>query len=94
MVLTDRSTGNKVRILRQNAEQILGIVKETFTGHSFDGRSCETDCAGNGSDGELLGCLWSKAAGTSLASEQSKNTTAIAALTEVTPRPRVVIVES
>ena len=46
--------------MRQNAEQILAIVKKTFPENSFDGRVVQ-HCAESQSDGDLLDCLWSKA---------------------------------
>ena len=51
---------HKIRIMRQNAQQILAIVKETFPDISFDGQSAQ-HCGGLQSDGEVLNCFWSKA---------------------------------
>ena len=52
---------DSVLLLKQNAEQILAVVKESFTSYDFDGRPIQEDCDRMQSNGELLECLWSGA---------------------------------
>ncbi|KAL8861357.1 MAG: hypothetical protein Q9178_002229 [Gyalolechia marmorata] len=53
--------GDRVCLLKQNAGQVLNVVKETFPTISFmDGAQSEA-CADITSDGTRLACLWSRA---------------------------------
>ncbi len=79
----DIETEDKIRILKQNAEQILAVVKETFTGFAFGGGSVQADCEKTTSDGELLDCLWSQASTEVAAGTRSANLKAMPALLEV-----------
>lgn len=46
--------------MRQNAHQVLRVIKETFTGQSFDRRAVVSDCSYGKSDGEVISCMWSQ----------------------------------
>ncbi len=83
MVQANIKTEDKIRILKQNAEQILAVVKETFTGFAFNGRLVQPDCKKTTSDGELLDCLWSQASAELAAGTRSANLKAMPALMEV-----------
>jgi hypothetical protein len=58
--------------MRQNAQQIMDIVRGAFPKESFDGSSRESMCTQPQGDGELLSCLWINA--TSLSSSDQKDT--------------------
>ena len=49
-------TDDRTRLLRQNAAQVLDIVKETFPSHNFDKHSRHLERPK--SDGEILESLW------------------------------------
>lgn len=83
MVQADTETEDKIRIVKQNAEQILAVVKETFASFAFDGGSVQADCKKSTSDGELLDCLWSQASAELAAGTRSANLKAMPALMEV-----------
>jgi len=83
MVQADTETEDKIRILKQNAQQILAVVKETFTGFVFDGASVQADCKKAASDGELLDCLWSQASAELAAGTRSAKLKAMPAVMEV-----------
>ncbi|KAL8771357.1 MAG: hypothetical protein Q9209_003263 [Squamulea sp. 1 TL-2023] len=57
--LTSTPTGDNVRLLKQNAEQVLGVVQETFSTLSFNDYPHSEACADITSDGARLACLWS-----------------------------------
>ncbi|KAL8737940.1 MAG: hypothetical protein Q9181_001203 [Wetmoreana brouardii] len=59
-VLTDVAIAQRMRLLRQNAEQVLGLIKGTFPGVSFDNRIEFDPCTDASSDGVRLACLWSR----------------------------------
>ena len=45
--------------MRENAEQILRIVKGTYPSIDFDIRESDVrPCSESGSDGDMLACLW------------------------------------
>ena len=46
--------------MRRNAQQILAIVRATFSDIAFDGMIDWTTCAKPVSDAEKLSCLWAK----------------------------------
>ena len=46
--------------MQQNAYQIQKVVKETFTGQSFERRAMISDCSQEKSDGETISCMWSE----------------------------------
>lgn len=50
----------RIGLMRQNAHQILRVVKETFTGQSFDRRAVVSDCSHEESDEEIISCMWSQ----------------------------------
>ncbi|KAL2037023.1 hypothetical protein N7G274_010308 [Stereocaulon virgatum] len=75
----------KVSLVYENAQQILDIVRGTFPGLVFDG-AAGTDCMLSQSDGEILSCLWSKAASTVNDPGQKDSNTALQALTEFAKR--------
>ncbi|KAL8674621.1 MAG: hypothetical protein Q9168_000996 [Polycauliona sp. 1 TL-2023] len=54
--------GDRVRLLKQNAAQVLGVVKETFPALSFDDGLPSEACADISIGGPRLACLWSEAA--------------------------------
>ena len=81
--LADKEAEDRVRVIKQNAEQILGVVKETFTHYAFDGRLVHADCTTTESDGELLECLWSRATVALAAERHSAKSEAVPALMEV-----------
>jgi len=83
MVKADVETDDKIHILKQNAQQILAVVKETFTGFASDGRSVQADCKKTTSDGELLDCLWSQASVELATGTRSADLKAMSALMEV-----------
>lgn len=81
--LAKRKTEDRIRILKQNAEQILAVVKETFSGYDFNGQTAQKNCERAQSDGELLDCLWSQALVALAAEKRSIESEAIPALMEV-----------
>lgn len=50
----------QVQIMQQNAQQILGVVKETFADQSFDRWTGTLDCKDEQSNGDVMSCMWSK----------------------------------
>ncbi|KAL8791432.1 MAG: hypothetical protein Q9213_000048 [Squamulea squamosa] len=50
--------GDSVRLLKQNAEQVLGVVQETFSTVSFDDNPHSEACEDIAFDGARLACLW------------------------------------
>ena len=65
---------DRVRLLKQNAAQILRIVRETFSNHNFDGSSTRHSNDEACSDGESLEILWTTA---SKASDASSHLTPV-----------------
>lgn len=88
-ILADARIEDKVRILKQNAEQILAVVKETFTGYTFEGRSMQADCTNMRSDGEVLDCLWSQASVELAAGTHSVESKTLPALMQVRYLPQM-----
>ena len=66
----------------RNAQQLLRIVKATFTDTHFDGQPDPSSCNHPSSDAERLHCLWDGAR--AVVNDQKATTTAVlAALTAV-----------
>ncbi|KAL8829708.1 MAG: hypothetical protein Q9191_001861 [Dirinaria sp. TL-2023a] len=78
---------HKIQIMRQNAEQILAIVKETFPDFLFN-RQPAQHCGELRSDAELLSCLWSKAM---QAAEDESQPKALSALVDFSKRAQDVL---
>ena len=87
--LADTETEDQIRILTQNAKQILSIVKETFMDYPFDGHSVQRDCTLSHSEGDLLDCLWSQASKMLAAESLSAKPEALSALMEVSCMARI-----
>lgn len=71
-----------MRLVKQNADQILAVVKETFHEYTFDRRS-NRRCTGLESDGALLDCLWSNAITAEEAGNQTGGAKMLPALLDV-----------
>lgn len=69
--------------MRQNAHQILRVVKETFNGQSFDRRAVKSNCSHEDSDGEIISCMWSQVTHTLDFNDQSNGVEVLRALTAV-----------
>ena len=73
---------SKIRLMDQNARQILRIVQDTFPEHLFGNYTAVNGCLQPQSDGELLNCLWKRAISLSKSS-QKDDSEIIVALTQV-----------
>ena len=49
-------------MLKQNADQVLGLVRETFVSSSLSDPTPEENCTNRHSIGGRLSCLWTQAA--------------------------------
>lgn len=73
--------------MHQNAQQILNIVRATFTALSFSELTDVAGCELQKSDGEELSCLWSTASKLSERSSDFRETQSLHALIAVRVRP-------
>ena len=71
--------------MRQNAHQVLGVVKETFTGQSFDEPTVISDsnCSQEESDAEIMSCMWAQVARAHRPRDQANAAGVVKALTAV-----------
>lgn len=79
----DVTLEDRVHIIKQNAVQILGIVKETFPGHEFDIHTISQRGEGPSGDGQRLEDLWIAAESALSASTDSQREVALQAFVEV-----------
>ena len=71
--------------MRQNAHQILRMVKEAFPGQPFDESAITIDssCSDKASDRDIMNCMWSWVARTRHLGEQANAAEITRALTTV-----------
>ena len=75
--------GDRPRAVRQNAEQILRLVRDAFPSNSIQSHKDAIDCMAELSDGELLSCLWSEALRTAAAGSKRDASDVTDAMTRV-----------
>lgn len=73
---------DRIRILRQNAEQVLGVVAATFSSIDFSSDAGTEVCTHPASDGIHLHCRWTKVRKIA-ADDTTDNEVHVAALLEV-----------
>ena len=79
----DATLEDRVHVIKQNAVQILGIVRETFPGQAFDVQTSSQRGQRPDGDGQRLEDLWNAAESALAASSDSQREAALEAFVEV-----------